>query len=237
MNIGISYYSAIGNRADNEDAVSLLEGNSGLLAIVADGLGGHERGEVASEQAVKTLNYMLQSQPINEDALLDAIRQANMDILSRQIPGRPMRTTVAVLWMNDEYGLAAHVGDTRIYQFRDDQIVYQSLDHSVAQMAVMLGEISESDIRSSKDRNKLIRALGDEYFTKPDCEMLRIQRGDRLLVCSDGFWEPVSEKTMLQTTAQSETAQQWLTLMKDVIKQTDAPRQDNHTAIALVIDQ
>lgn len=236
MDISISYYTAKGKRQNNEDAVSLLEGGNSLLAIVADGLGGHDDGEIASGQAVATLNRQLQGQQPDEDRLLDAVCQASRDIFNARDPRHPMRTTLAALWLGDYSALAANVGDSRIYQFRQDRIVYQSMDHSVAQMAVLVGEMDAADIRRSKDRNKLIRVLGDEADPKVDLQTLLVKPGDRFLLCSDGFWEPVTEEMMLQTMADSSTAQQWLARMRRIVEEAGNPCQDNHTAIALIVN-
>lgn len=236
MDISISYYTAKGRRQNNEDAVSLLEGSNSMLAIVADGLGGHDDGEVASAQAVATINRELQSKLPDEDALIDAIHRANEDIYRMQNPRRPMRTTVAALWIGDYAVVAANVGDSRIYQFRGDRIIYQSMDHSVAQMAVLVGEMDKSEIRSSKDRNRLIRVVGDVNAPKVDSTVLSVQAGDRFLLCSDGFWEPVTESCMLQSATLTDTAQQWLSMMRQTVEKADNPSQDNHTAIALIIN-
>ena len=90
------------------------------------------------------------------------------------------------------------MGDTRIYQFRDDAIIYQSTDHSLAQLGVMAGDLKLEDIRSNKDRNKLFRALGDRRTPKVAEKLLDILPGDRLLLCSDGFWEGIWEEEMLR---------------------------------------
>lgn len=237
MNISISYYTAKGKRPNNEDAVSILESNGGLLAIVADGLGGHEDGEVASKQAVATLNKLLQSRIPDEDALIEAIQQASRDIFNMRNPQHPMHTTIASLWLSDYWAIAANVGDSRIYQFRNKKIIYQSLDHSVAQMAVLVGELDKSEIRSSKDRNRLIRVLGDTNVPKVDSENLSVQQGDRFLLCSDGFWEVVTEPTMLNSIANTNTAQEWLAVMRNVVEKADNRAQDNHTAIAIIIEK
>lgn len=235
MNISISYYSATGKRSNNEDSVSILESNRGTLAIVADGLGGHADGEVASRQAVTTMNQMLHNEMPDEDLLTDAVQQASREIARISDPARPMHTTVAALWVGNYDAITANVGDTRIYQFRDGKIVYQSLDHSVAQMAVLVGEMEQEEIRTSKDRNRLIRVLGDGTTPKVDCENLSVRQGDRFLLCSDGFWEAVTEGDMIATAAQTDTAQDWLAMMQRIVENVDNPGQDNHTAIALII--
>ena len=237
MNLSISYYSSKGKRENNEDAVSLIENNNGVLAIVADGLGGHAGGEVASALAVTTIHKSLQSQQPSEDRLVEAIQQANRDIYTLCDERSPMHTTVAVLWLGDYLTVAANVGDSRIYQFRKNKIIYQSLDHSVAQMAVLVGELKPGEIRSSKDRNKLIRVLGAAKAPKVDCESMYVQKGDRFLLCSDGFWEAVTEADMLETMAASPNAERWLQAMQSIVERIAKPNQDNHSAIAVVINE
>lgn len=236
LNLSISYYSAKGCRINNEDSVSIMESNKGVLAIVADGLGGHADGEVASNQAVTTLNRLLQSTKPDEDQLIGAIQQASRDILTLSDPACTMHTTIAALWLGEYSAVAANVGDSRIYQFRNGKIVFQSLDHSVAQMAVLVGEMDQSEIRTSKDRNRLIRVLGDHALPKVDSEVLTILEGDRFLLCSDGFWEAVTETDMLTAMSCTDTAQKWLEVMRNIVEKTNNSAQDNHTAIALVIN-
>ena len=174
MNISLSYYSGLGRRKNNEDSVSVLESPNGLLAIVADGLGGQDNGEYASRQAVKTLNDLLAHEPISSRKLTQAVLQANREIVSLQA-GRPgAQTTIAAVWLGEGFAETAHVGDTRIYQFRDDAIIYQSTDHSLAQLGVMAGDLKLEDIRSNKDRNKLFRALGDRRTPKVAEKLLDI---------------------------------------------------------------
>lgn len=237
MDISVSYYSATGSRKNNEDAVSIQECRNGLLALVADGLGGHAKGEIASNIATSVITQQLLNKSPNESELVDAIQLASNRIFDSQEGKAKMRTTIAAVWVGDYIGLAANVGDSRIYQFRNNEIVYQSVDHSVAQMAVLVGEIRPEDIRTNPDRNKLIRVLGNEEAPKVDCECISIQKGDRLLICSDGFWEPISEQVMLSTSRSAITAKEWLEEMKQVIIQQNKLEQDNHTAIAIVINE
>ena len=231
----ISRYTDQGRREKNEDSLLLTETEASALAVVADGLGGHADGEIASQQAVQTLQRLLQNRLPDPQLLTEAIRQASRDILSLRKNGSNMRTTVAALWLGAEQAVAAHVGDSRIYQFRDGQIIYQSVDHSVAQMSVLMGELRQEELRGSKDRNKLIRALGGEEPPKVDCCCLTVAPGDRFLLCSDGFWEPVTEQAMLEDLARTQTAGQWLGEMKERVLLASDPLQDNHSAIAVLV--
>ena len=237
MDINVSYYSAMGTRKNNEDAVSIQECRNGLLALVADGLGGHAKGEIASGIAISVINQQLLNKLPNEDELIDAIEIASNCIFETQDGKANMRTTVAAVWLGDHMAMAANVGDSRIYQFRNNEIVYQSVDHSVAQMAVLVGELRPEDIRTNPDRNKLIRVLGNETAPKVDCECIAVREGDRLLICSDGFWEPVDEQVMLSTSENTTTAKEWLEEMKQVIVQSQRTDRDNHTAIAIIINE
>lgn len=233
MNIGISYYTACGAREHNEDYITICERKNGLLAILADGLGGHRKGEVASHQAVETLSRCLQDQPVSVGAMEQAVQQANHDVCLLQRDGLDMKTTITAVWMDDFGAVAANVGDSRIYQIRNGEIVFQSLDHSVAQMAVLVGEIGVQDIRMHPDRNRLIRALGMEGAARPELNQLAVKPGDRLLLCSDGFWELCLEKEMIAAAWDSADAAQWLKQMRAVVESRQPD--DNHSAIALVV--
>lgn len=237
LEISISYYSDKGMRQNNEDAITVTPSEQGVLALVADGLGGHDNGEIASEQAVDTINNLLRDAPPDEDNLIEAIQQASNHIFSQHCLHNHMRTTIAALWMGHDFAVAANVGDSRIYQFRNGEIAYQSTDHSMAQMAVLVGKLNPEDIRHSKDKNKLVRALGDAQPPKVDCRTISIRIGDRFLLCSDGFWERVTEDDMLETMKKAVSAQSWLTLMREIVTSTNAPTQDNHTAIVLCVDE
>lgn len=235
MTTDIAFYSDQGKRDNNEDAVTIVETNNSILAIVADGLGGHRDGEIAAQQVVDTIRRLLIDCEPDEDMLIDAIQEASKNIFSLHSSDGEMFTTVAVLWIGKGSAIVANVGDTRIYQFRNGGIVYQSLDHSKAQMAVLVGKLSPCDIRHSKDRNRLIRVLGTAETPRVDCCTLEVCPGDHFLLCSDGFWEPVDEKKMRELMLNTESAKQWLKRMQELIEAVQNPLQDNHSAIAICL--
>lgn len=233
MEYQIAHYTDVGKRDNNEDSFGVSHPAAGLLAIVADGLGGCDNGEVASGLAVNSLIAQLRDCEIDEELLMDAIARANEDVCHADISGM---TTVAALWMEDDYAVAAHVGDSRIYQFRDGKILFQSTDHSPVQIAVLLGELPPDAVRTHKDRNRIFRALGEESdIALADTTELTVRRGDRFLLCSDGFWEPVTEEDMLRTLARTDTARQWLDAMREIVVAANDPKQDNNTAICIVV--
>ena len=233
MKIQLAYYSAQGNRTVNEDSVSILEFGNSVIAIIADGLGGHGGGDAASRVAIAAVNSDLQNQPISEAALHQAIRHANDAVLALQKDGSEMKTTIAVLWIGKQTAVAANVGDSRIYQFRDGKIIYQSVDHSVGQMAVLVGEIQPDQIRQYPKRSQLVRAIGMNDDLQIDSTILRLQRGDRFLLCSDGFWENIAEREMCCYLAQPDEPKTFLRKMRSYVETNAASDLDNHSAIAV----
>lgn len=234
MHFDFACYSDIGKRSNNEDCCKTECNGHNLLAVVADGLGGHANGEVASRITVDTILAKLsQRDELDEDELIYALLDANKEILKANIHGH---STAAALWLREDYAVAAHVGDSRIYQFRDGQIKFQSVDHSHVQMAVLVGELKITDVRHHKDRNRLFRVLGDpKSVPKMDSKELRVMPGDRFLLCTDGFWEAVTEEQMLASLKESASATQWLDAMKSIVLESDLPSQDNHTAISIFL--
>lgn len=232
MKLSISYYSSCGPRERNEDAVSVLETKDGMLAVVADGLGGHGQGELASAMVVNALNQTMISGQPSEAVLKEAIDRANREIFEKHTDSQQMKSTVAALLLTEQAGCCIHVGDSRVYQFRDGAIVHQTQDHSVAQLAVLVGEITQDQLRDHPDQNKLVRAIGGPKEPKIDSKCLDVRPGDCFLLCSDGFWKPVTEQAMETALKRAESACHWLQLMR-----TDAQREttDNHTAVAVMV--
>ncbi len=235
MNIDASYYSAVGGRKNNEDFVSLIEGCNQLVAIVADGLGGYDSGEVASRLATTTINNCLHNMPLSESLLLDSVEKANMSILEQNQENK-MKTTISIVWIEENNCLFATVGDTRVYHFRNGTIKFQSTDHSVSQMAVLMGEIDAMQIRGHKDRNKLIRVLGSKEKVKVDLTSSSLEQGDALLLCSDGFWENITEQEMIGLLNSSKSSQDWLKKMRALLERVMPENNDNHSAIALFVN-
>lgn len=236
MNYKAYAYSAIGGRSINEDAVFIKEGPESVLAIVADGLGGHGQGEVASKAAVSCIIKELLSKPVTSVELNSAIESAHECILQLQNKYQiDMMSTVTVVWADDNTVKAAHVGDSRIYHIRGKEILYQSMDHSYVQLEVLMGKLNASEIRENSQRNLLIRALGYENSAKAEVETLDAQPNDRILLCSDGFWEEINEEEMLETSQKSHDAVEWLEQMKKIVLDRLSRLSDNHSAITIDI--
>ena len=233
MFISTDWYSDVGGRANNEDAVGVFERNGTTLCVVADGLGGHDNGEVASNVVLKVVaNYAYGN--LSKTALYNATQRANEEIL-RRAGNSQMKTTLALLWMQNGNALVGTAGDTRIYQFRAGRIKFQSVDHTLAQLDVIAGDEAAGDVRKNPDRNKLIRVVGMKEGFKVDISELQYQPGDAFLLCSDGFWENILEDDMLRTLSQSKSAADWLKAMRRILEPRLNKDSDNNSAIAVVV--
>lgn len=230
--------SQTGGRDYNEDACDYRDG----CWVLADGLGGHGGGEVASRIAVDTIIAQLGDvAECSAARLSDAILVANNAIHARQ-QAEPrlerMRTTLVILLSDGTQALWAHIGDSRLYHFRDGRIASQTADHSVPQAMVRAGEISAAEIRHHEDRNRLLRTLGNEDDPRPTIpdSPRAIQPGDAFLLCTDGFWEYVTEAEMEIMLAKATDPETWLQAMTARLLSRAESDNDNYSAMALFVD-
>ncbi|MFB3776462.1 MAG: Stp1/IreP family PP2C-type Ser/Thr phosphatase [Bryobacteraceae bacterium] len=188
-------------RPANEDSV-LADQEAGIL-IVADGMGGHAAGEVASDLAVRTISQGLREAlatgPAAEDipALLRrVIGQANLAIRERA-EGDPslrgMGTTLAMALACRNRLWLAHVGDSRVYQLRDGRIRRLTEDHSLVCQMVKAGQISPQEARQHHLRNVITRSLGFDANAQPEIQEVEWAPGDYLLLCSDGLTNMIDD--------------------------------------------
>ncbi len=178
-------------RAVNEDAV-VADPALGLL-VVADGMGGHRAGDVASRIAVSTIYRHLRAAPLSADpgeSLVSALAEANRAIYQESLAREALRgmgTTVAAAVARGRAVWTAHAGDSRVYLYVDGGLTQLTEDHSVVAEMVRRGEISADDARRHPLRNVVTRCLGTEPHVAADLRAVAWGRGDILLVCSDGL--------------------------------------------------
>lgn len=233
MIIEMESFSSRGGREKNEDSFYANKLGASHLAIVADGLGAYGGGEVASDMAVKMLPALLETFAPGKERVKLGIEEVNKGILAAQREGQSFKTTIAALWLDAHNLVMAHVGDSRIYQFRKNEIIWQSLDHSVTQMAVMLGEITPDQMRGHEERNRLTRCLGNMPSVTVDATQAPVQLGDSFLLCSDGFWELIIEEEMEASRRESQHAKGWLRRMSQLVRQRTTSTSDNQTAVVV----
>ncbi|MCD2493021.1 serine/threonine-protein phosphatase [Lacrimispora sp. NSJ-141] len=228
-----------GSRKYNEDTIFYEETDTGFLAAVADGLGGHGGGAEASDAAVRSFVQGFRETPqITEENLRSLLEQANRIIRDRQTERQKMRTTFVSLVCGEKEWAAVHVGDSRLYWFQNGFLRFRTLDHSVSQMAALAGEIGEEQIRFHEDRNKVLRALGGTEMVRPD--IMRQEgspAGSAFLLCTDGFWENVWEDEMLTDLLKSGTPKTWLSYMLARIGRRMDEKSDNLSAVAVFIPE
>lgn len=187
-------------RANNQD--NLQVGRT--VFAVADGMGGHVAGEVASEEAVKPLKAMDGSRYDTPEAATEALREAveaaNSDVIgkARSNPDwAGMGTTLTAVLVRDEHVHLAHVGDSRAYLYRDGALSQLTTDHTLVEQLVQEGRLSREEIATHPQRSVITRAIGVEPTVDVDTlQPLALQPGDRLLLCSDGLTGPVDEDTI-----------------------------------------
>jgi PPM family protein phosphatase len=202
-------------RPGNEDAHGqFVEGDSAVLFVVADGVGGYEGGEVASAMAVEhTLNAYRES-PVGwgvSKRLHRAVQRANIEIHNRALTVpelRRMATTCTAVAVNLEDGMlhAAHVGDCRLYLVRNRRITQISRDHTLVGERVRMGIISAARGREHPDRSALSRSLGQDLIASIDRITTPLQQNDRVILCSDGLWSMIEDHELERMTREGPAA-------------------------------
>jgi protein phosphatase len=214
-------------RTNNEDFVSLIRpsrGNHltshGVLALVADGMGGHEGGELASRLAVDAIvrSYYGSTAPTSS-ALAEAIRNANCEVYraSRQNSAlKGMGTTCVAVAMRDDQAWWAWIGDSRLYLLRSSQSYRMSEDHTVVRELIRRGLMTPEEAYNHPDRSVLDRAIGTKDRIEPTVskEAIRLSPGDRLLLCSDGLHDLVTDEEIAELAGDKPVADSAESLMR-----------------------
>ena len=191
-------------RVVNQDYVfSCLEpiGNLPNLFIVADGMGGHQAGDFASSYSVKKfLESASQSLQRNPHKIFeDAIRYANKELIekSRENPElKGMGTTMVVLTILNGKAYIANVGDSRLYLLEEQKLTQVTIDHSLVQEMIRLGELTKDNARMHPDKNIITRAVGAGRDVRPDFFEIPLKENSVLLMCSDGLSNMVEDEQL-----------------------------------------
>ena len=179
----------------------------GLFAV-ADGMGGHEGGEVASKMALQVLAGQLMRDVVlpeiagelalDED-ILARLRQATMAAndavyLARQKRGNDMGTTLTTALIRDDHLFVAHVGDCRAYRWNAQGLEQLTVDHSVVAGMVSRGEAAPEEVYTHPHRSVIYRCIGDRPTVEVDADILPLSLGDRIILCCDGLWEMIRDE-------------------------------------------
>ena len=188
-------------RKQNEDAAWFDEARA--VFAVADGMGGHLAGEVASRMAIEAVQRMArENERPGIAALREAVACAHETILAHaqdHIECAGMGTTLSVLWLSRSYAYIAHVGDSRIYRLREGSLTQITQDHSLVEELVRAGLITREQARTHPRRNIITRALGTHGENEPDLLVTDVQDGDVFLLCTDGLTGMVPDDEIERT--------------------------------------
>ena len=215
-----------GSRPDNQDAVTQVFGQDFALLALADGLSGQGEGAPAARRCVETVAEAFARAPGLADAdlqaLVDAADRAVASLrVERQKTASSMRTTLVLLAVWHDAARWAHVGDSRIYWFRDTVPMQRSRDHSVAELVAGLDDSSLAAPPDETDRNRLLRVVGAGEGCRPEFSEtpIPLQPGDAFLLCSDGVWSLVSDSEIQDCLAAARTPLDWCTALEQRLRQ------------------
>lgn len=237
--IDFAAYTEEGSREINEDYVLIAKKREEYLFVLADGLGGHGRGEEASKTVAHEIVNYFENTDNFINKLADAFEWAQEKLIEKQqevVANFEMKTTVVVLVVTEKEIRWGHIGDSRLYMLNKSQIKTRTLDHSVPQKLASAKNIKEEEIRFHPDRNKLIRVMGGQWGENRYelSEILRRKRKTSFLLCSDGFWELIDEGKMEQTHSETKHSKDWLEAMLPIVKRNgEGQNMDNLSAVTV----
>lgn len=202
----------IGGRAENQDSFGYDDTPLGLLLVVCDGMGGGPSGKTASMLVAQTVVGEIKScsadmHPIN--AVEKAVKSA-LKVLGEAQASTPsnagMGTTLAMILISEQSAIVAHVGDSRVYQFRHGRRVFRTIDHSqIYEILKPRTYAQEEEARLAPNSNIITRALGPIGDVKADIVELPYEKGDRFVICTDGIWGMLTGKELVKLTARTKS--------------------------------
>lgn len=223
-----------GGRRENEDALKGIETPHGTLLALADGLGGHEGGRAAADACLEAATQTFAATGWRPETLVVAAHEAiSAHRRALGLSDNALRSTLALLWTQGATAQWAHVGDSRVYWFRDGRLRARTLDHSVAELVTRLG----TQAPDPADRHQLTRALGTNLAAPPEISQLvtDLRPGDAFLLCSDGVWGLLSDAALTGTLANATTPAAWGALIELLIEgQVEVQHLNHHDNYSLI---
>lgn len=248
MNYSTYTYTNQGGRTHNEDSIALCQEDDCCFCLVADGLGGHKGGAMASDIVATTMMNQWKDNPPSDQSydqrkewLEQVIGSTNETLLEAQVAqGNTMKSTLACLELFQNRATWAHVGDSRIFFLTDGHIFHATQDHSVTYKKFIAGDITKEEINFDEDRSSLLRVVGDKNRCTPNVDELPLDQplkeGDAFLICSDGFWEWIFDGEILLDFLKSPTPESWVTNMLVRILPRKNSEHDNLSAVAVFVE-
>ena len=240
MMITYACYTNTGTRPVNEDSIGVQVKSNRSCFVVCDGLGGHGMGDEASQFVSKHLLHAFDQTKKADAKFLDQCFPEAQAALSKIQADKKlhdkMKTTAVCMTVEDKRAYAAYVGDSRFYAFGSKKVKCQSEDHSVPYRLYLSKQISYEEIRNHPDRNMLMRVMGIAWGA-PMHQLLKpmpLRKYKAFLLCTDGFWELITEQTMCQLLQKASTVEQWMEMMVQEVQRNGFGKEmDNYSAIAV----
>ena len=238
MNFEVGFATDIGmKRSNNQDSGACFP-EMGLF-IVADGMGGHKGGEVASKMSVDEIAATIKKDPKKslahpKEVLTEAIQNASRAIFtksSNEPALQGMGTTTTTLYFTGDHLSVGHVGDSRCYLLHGDSIWQITRDHSLVQEKLRAGMITREQMKTDRMKNVITRSVGFDSHPQVDVYDYTPRAGDRLLLCSDGLSGLVNDDDILKIVAESSTAQ---TAVESLVQQANKNGGDDNVTALLV---
>lgn len=237
--ITYAYISEKGSRPINEDSLVFQCKDGNFCFLIADELGGHGRGEIASGLVSEQTVECFEKNGKDTDFISKTFENCQAKLLAAQKQlhaVNEMKTTMVLCTIREGILNWGHIGDSRLYIFVGRRLKKRTLDHSVPQMLAAAREIKEKEIRFHPDRNRLLKVMGTDW-NGPEYEIggsISVNSKISLLMCTDGFWELIDEKGMARSLRRARTVQEWITDMKKTVEQEGRRRDmDNYSAIGI----
>lgn len=242
MKFTIYQNSRQGPRQYNQDRLAYSYSKDALLLVLADGMGGHRNGEIAAQLAIKTLTDAFQRLAVPTLSspakfLIDNIQQVH-DMIENVTQAEDLiespRTTIVAAIIQRGYLYCAHVGDSRLYHFRNGHLLFRTEDHSVVQSLYKKGMISKEEMATHPYKNKIYNCLGGE--TPPQIDLSdrhELIEGDTVLLCTDGVWGVINDQQIKEIIQNNTNITEATIDLMDSAEFASDEKGDNMSAIAL----
>jgi serine/threonine protein phosphatase PrpC len=241
MKFTIFQNSRQGPRPYNQDRLAYSYSKDAMLLVIADGMGGHRHGEVAAQLAVTTMTDAFQRMAIPSlvspaKFLIEHIQQVH-DMIDQLAQDQDMleapRTTIVAAVVQRGMLYCAHVGDSRLYHFRNGHLLYRTEDHSIVQSLFNKGMINKSEMANHPFRHKIYSCLGGDVPPKIElADRQELVEGDTVLLCTDGLWGAVTDEQIKQILCGSSISDN-VTKLLDLAESVGEENGDNMSAIGL----
>jgi len=243
MRIEYAKVSALGDRSDNQDRAAIVVAEDAALMLVFDGMGGHSNGALAAETGLNIIQDMFMESTLPmfdpQGFIYTALARAHDEVVKLGADlttnSRP-RATCAICLIQESGSYWGHVGDSRIYQMRDGEVLWRSRDHSHVEVLIQEGAITAEEALDHPMRNFVECCIGGDAAV-PDMSITTkraLSPGDVLLACSDGLWSGVSDEELAtMATRTSDSLAEKLKALSVRALRVNAPYSDNTTGTAL----